>query len=284
MWNTIPISCLDSPNVEAGKVIYPKLVTPEWVEERRTEWGEESPMFQAKVMGEFPTASEYGLIPLSWVWDSHERAKEAVVGSEQRRIGVDVARSGADCTVFLLREGNVVSDVQEYRNINTMEVVGRLNLFVENHKVPWEDVIVDVIGVGAGVVDRLHERKRYVQGINFGCSPADPEKFRNVRSECYWAVRDALNPQAEKPLAIPAKYGKLASELVAIEWSVTSTGKVQIEQKETIKKRLGHSPDHADALALTYVPTYCEPLFLEVGYYDFDSESFISYPQARSLI
>ncbi|GAF80745.1 unnamed protein product, partial [marine sediment metagenome] len=56
----------------------------------------------------------------------------------------------------------------------------------------------------------------------------------------------------EKPLALPKEFVKLAIELVAIEWFVSSTGKTQVEPKENIKKRLGRSPDHADALALTY--------------------------------
>ena len=254
-WNTIHISCLDSPNVKTGKIIHPKLVTGRWVEERRKEWGKQSPLYQAKVLGQFPTASEHGLIPLSWILAAQEHAKNMpAVTSDERKIGVDVARSGADCTVFLLREGSVVKEVEEYRNLNTMEVVGRLILFVQKYGVPWEDVIVDIIGIGAGVVDRLREQKHYVQGVNFGCSPFNQDNFRNVRAECYWSVREAINPESDSPLVIPGKFKKLASELVAIEWTVTSTGKIQIESKEDIKKRLGHSPDHADALALTYTP------------------------------
>jgi hypothetical protein len=253
VWNTIRISCLDSPNVRDGRVTYPKLVTPQWVEDRRREWGEESPLFQSKVLGEFPIASEHGLIPLSWLWAAQERAAgNVIVSSDERRIGVDVACSGADATVYLLREGSAVRDVEEHRNLSTMETVGRLIMFVGRHQVPWEQVFVDVIGIGAGVVDRLREQNRRVQAINFGCSARNSKKYANVRAESYWHVRDALKPDAAAPMVIPARFGRLVSELAAIEWKVTSAGKILVEPKEDIKVRLGHSPDYADALSLTY--------------------------------
>jgi len=253
-WNTIHISCLDSPNVKEGRIIYPKLVAPRWVEDRRREWGEASPQFQSKVLGEFPMASEFGLIPSNWILAAQDRAKNTISASEEKRIGVDVARSGNDSTVFLFREGPAVRDIEAYRDINTMETTGRLIRFVEKHQVPWTDVLIDVIGIGAGVVDRLREQGHLASGVNFGVVALDKDRYRNIRAECYWRVREALNPESQKPLAIPKAFIKLATELVAIEWFVSSSGKTQVEPKENIKKRLGHSPDHADALALSYAP------------------------------
>ena len=252
-WNTIPISCTDSPNAKEDKIIFPKLVTPQWIQDREAEWGKESPLYQTKVLGQFPTASEYGLIPLDWIFKANQRAKTmAAINSEDIKIGIDVARSGADSTVFIFRKGSFLKDIEAYRNLNVMEVVGRLIQFVEKYNVPYEDVFVDEIGIGAGVVDRLHEQRRYVQGVNFGRAARDPDDFRNIRAECYWRVREALNPESQNPLAIPKRFGRLASELAAIEWTTTSTGKTQIESKEEIKKRLGYSPDYADALALSF--------------------------------
>ncbi len=53
-------------------------------------------------------------------------------------------------------------------------------------------------------------------------------------------------------MTLPARCNRLINELATIEWHVTSAGKIMVELKENIKKRLGRSPDHADALALTY--------------------------------
>ena len=253
LWNTIPISCLDCPNVKSGKIIYPKLVTSQWVEERRKEWGEQSPLYQSKVLGQFPTTSEHGLIPLEWLLAAQQRpANNMAVNPDERRIGVDVARSGNDATVFLFREGSAVRNIEGYHNPNTMETVGKLIIFVDKHKVSWNNVFVDAIGIGAGVVDRLKEQRRRVRAVNFGSSAYDSKKYANMRAECYWKVHDALKLDAAVPMTLPARCDKLVSELASIEWHVTSTGKIIVEPKEDIKKRLGRSPDYADALALTY--------------------------------
>ncbi|MFB0552285.1 MAG: hypothetical protein ACETWQ_03125, partial [Phycisphaerae bacterium] len=191
-WKTIRISCLDCPNVKAGKIIYPKLVTSQWVEDRRKDWGEQSPLYQTKVLGQFPITSEHGLIPIDWLLAAQERpASNVTVCPDERRIGVDVARSGSDATVFLLREGPAVRDIEEHHNPNTMETVGKLILFVDKYKVPWKNVFVDVIGIGAGFVDRLKEQNRGVQAVNFGSSAYDSKKYANIRAECYWKVREA---------------------------------------------------------------------------------------------
>jgi len=63
------------------------------------------------VLGQFPTTSEHGLIPLSWLLAAQKHvANNKVVSSDEKRIGVDVARSGADSTVFFFREGSSVKD------------------------------------------------------------------------------------------------------------------------------------------------------------------------------
>ncbi len=259
LWRALPISCLDTPNVKAGRPVHPKLVTRKWVEERQREWGESSPLYQTKVLGQFPTQSEHGLIPLVWISAANERAAMGGKGSAgdpaERRIGADIARSGADATVFLLRDDRRVLDVEEHQSLNTMEVVGRLTMFAERHNVPWHRVFVDVIGIGAGVVDRLREQDRGVTAVNFGRSACNAGRYANMRAECYWGVRDALNPDGTASLAIPARFGRLCSELTSVEWSANSLGKILVEPKEQIKSRIGRSPDHADALALTFAKT-----------------------------
>lgn len=263
-WHKIHISCLDSPNVIQGKIGYPKLVTSQWVEDRRREWGESSPMYQSKVLGEFPVDSEFGLIPVNWITAAQARAKKNPEAVGEKFIGVDIARSGADTTVFLFREGSVVQDIEVHRTSNTMEVVGWLIKFVQKHQVPWLNVLIDEIGVGAGVVDRLHEQKYRAQPVNFAWT-LNSKRYLNTRADCFWRVREALNPETENPLAIPEKFSKLATELMAIEHSYTSTGQIQIETKANIKKKLGHSPDQADALALSYARPLCRIFALVFG-------------------
>ena len=266
LWKTMPISCLDSPNVRSGKVLYPKLVTKQWVEQRKKEWGEENPLYQSRVLGQFPTASEHGLIPLAWIMTANDRPLPDIPAEpEERRIGVDVARSGADLTVFLLRDGSYVRDAESYAGLNTMESVGRLRLFAERHAVPWHQVYIDVIGIGAGVVDRLIEQGCGVEGVNFAESACNSNRYANMRAEAYWNLRESLKPDAENPLIIPVRFGKLCAELVGIEWTVTSAGKIIMEPKDKIKQRIGRSPNFADALSLTFAEKGVEPRIISLG-------------------
>ena len=256
LWHTIQISCLDTPNVRRRRPLYPNLVSWQWVEDRRREWGEQSPLYESRVLGRFPVASEHGLIPLQWVLDANDRAGAPVSeppSGRQRVVGVDVARSGADATVFLLREDDAVTEIEEHRGLSTMETAGRLQIFVDERQVPWSNVCVDEIGIGAGVVDVLRERRRAVRAVNFGRSARDKARYANLRAECHWRLREAMRPDTEKPLRIPERYGRLCADLVSIEWSVNSSGRIVVEPKEKIKARIGRSPDHSDALALTYV-------------------------------
>jgi hypothetical protein len=162
------------------------MIAARWVQDRKQEWGEESPLYQTKVLGQFPSASEHGLIALAWILAAQARAGcRASVSREEVKIGADIARSGADRTVFLFRRGSLVDDIQEHQNLNTMETVGKLIQFAEQRGIPWEDVSVDEIGIGAGVVDRLREQGRHVRAVNFGASAVNSEKFQNMRAECY---------------------------------------------------------------------------------------------------
>ncbi|NQU96593.1 MAG: hypothetical protein HQ548_02965, partial [Chloroflexi bacterium] len=107
LWHTIHISGFDTPNLREGCVVMPALVTPKWVEEAKINWGEDSPMYQVRVLGEFPSEAEDTLIPLRLIEGAAE-AEEAVppVGDEPVEIGVDVARFGADRTVICVRRGD----------------------------------------------------------------------------------------------------------------------------------------------------------------------------------
>ena len=55
-WHTIGISAFDSPNLSGEKVpekVALSLVSREWVQEKREEWGEDNPLYRSKVLGEF---------------------------------------------------------------------------------------------------------------------------------------------------------------------------------------------------------------------------------------
>ena len=110
-----------------------------------------------------------------------------------------------------------------------------------------ERIVIDEVGVGGGIVDRLKEQDYRVHGYNGGRSPKRPT-FANLRAESHWHLRTLLE---QGHIALPHNE-ELLDELVAIRWRATSNGKIQIEPKEDLKNRLGRSPDRADAVVLAF--------------------------------
>jgi len=149
--------------------------------------------------------------------------------------------------------------------------------------------MIDSIGQGAGVYSRLNELKMKVTSSKFSESARSGNSkeeltdftgqrtFANMRAYCYWAIRDALDPQNAKTihesslLALPP-LDELIQDLTEPRWTIRSDGRILIEEKAEIKKRLGRSPDYGDALALTYYPNASEslwrPIPFEVVYRD----------------
>ena len=127
LYYTVTISALDSPNVTSNKVVVPGLTTAEWVEERRETWGENNPIFLARVLGEFPDQAEDTLIKLS---DIEAAVEDQVPATDEDQpdeaedtvLAVDVARFGSDRSVILRRRGNRVEDIQTFQKLDTMQL------------------------------------------------------------------------------------------------------------------------------------------------------------------
>ncbi len=267
LWSTMYISCLDHPNVVSGQELIPGCVTRSWVEDRKTAWGEDSPLYRAKVLGQFPDEGEDTLFPLSWVEDA---AKRVLSPLGTRRLGGDIARFGPDRTVLYEITGQVAKLKDSAKKQDTMVTAGKIKNLIEEHlpdcyigedgkklddckydDYHYDHVGIDDAGVGGGVSDRLVEQDVSIDRVNFGESAIESERFINVRAEAYWILRDALNPKSTDPLQIEDD-DDLLHELTNIKFSFTSKGQIKIESKDEIKKRIGRSPDKADALAIAY--------------------------------
>jgi len=243
LWNKVHISCFDHPNVKENKIIIPGAVTRQWIDDRRTEWGEGSPLWQAKVLGDFPDEGDDTLFPLSWVERSMRLNLEA---KGKKKLGADIARFGNDKTVFYTIIGNKVTEWQEFSKIDTMETAGRI--MQKHHKVKYDSIGVDDTGLGGGVSDRLLELDIPVEKMIFGAKATDSDRFFNKRAEVYWILRERLDPKFKDPLQIPDD-PELRYQLTSIKFKYSSRG-IQIETKDDMKKRGLKSPDKADALAI----------------------------------
>lgn len=227
-----------------------------WAEQRAREFGgKKSAAYVTRVLGEFASSSEESLIPLDWIEKAHERWYEIQTGSRTpisgpRTLGVDVARGGADRTVILKREGNYVSGFATYDNDSTMKTAGFVQLEAQGGYTP----IVDAIGVGGGVVDRMRELGLPVVAYN-GAERTELKfgelGFVNTRSAAWWQLRVLLDPDNPNAIAIPPD-DSLTGELTAPTWDVQSGGNIRLEPKDRVQARIGRSPDIADGLAMAY--------------------------------
>jgi phage terminase large subunit len=237
-WWTKRVSCIDS-----------KRVSKEYVDDMKSRYGEESNAFRIRVLGEFPKSDDDTIIPMDLLESAKHRDTRAY---EDAPIiwGLDVARFGSDSSVLCKRQSNVVHTLERWRNLDLMQLTGAVVAQYEacDHKNRPAEILVDSIGLGAGVVDRLRELKLPARGINVSESPAMGGTYLNLRAELWHKAKAWLE---KRDCKIPNNED-LIGELATVRYTFTSNGKIKIESKDDIRRRGLKSPDMADAFVLTF--------------------------------
>jgi hypothetical protein len=256
--------------VTRQEVIKAGRMSKEWASQRKKQWGAGSAVYINRVEGDFASAEEDTVIPLSWVEQAMERyeaLKEMPDGLDQ--VGADIARSGKDNTVLALRRGEVLKELRRYSRQGTMETTGRVAGLLQEANAT---ATVDVIGIGAGVVDRLREMGYECEAFNASertemLDASEELGFVNCRAASWWYLRELLDPDSSNAIALPPD-DQLTGDLTAAHWRVMSGGRIQVESKDDIIKRLGRSTDDGDAVVMAYWPGQPEDLEEVVEYYE----------------
>ena len=234
-WATLHWSGEDSP-----------LVSRKYIEDMRLKYGIDSPIYQVRVLGNFASASD-GIIPLSLCTDAVDRQVERVKAPVIW--GLDVARFGDDSTCLAKRSGNVqLEKTKEWFGLDTMQTAGTIVAEYNEAKERPDSICVDVIGIGAGVVDRLKELGLPVVGINVSESPSVTGKYNKLRDELWFESRDWL---ARRDCRL-CDDDALIGELTTPKYSILSNGKLKAEGKDEMKRRGVGSPNRADAWNMTF--------------------------------
>lgn len=265
------------------------LVNERWIEERIQRWAgvgrtsishldheqikdmlrqrtHGSSLFEAKVRGVFPESASDGVIPLGWLTQAVNRWRskqgyDGTVPSERADqpghliLGVDVARTGADETCLALRYGSYLTELHRMRVTDTMEVADRVASYMHE---PNTTAVIDVIGIGAGVYDRLRRMKNEADivgtPIPFNASGGTERrdmlgqfKFYNSRAAAWWRMRELLDPSMGSVVALPDDE-ELIEELAAPRFTLYAAGRLKVESKDDIRRRIGRSTDSADAV------------------------------------
>lgn len=253
LYHTQTIAAADTPNFQGQGVVRPYLITPQWAEEKRQEHGEESAYYLSRVKAEFPTQGVDALISLAWC--EQAKARPATDSGGVVEIGVDVAREGDDESGYVLRCGPDILVWDFWRLPDTTQTAGRVAAVARAYGERVRRIRVDVIGIGAGVADMLRQQfGDVVEDVNVGAGPSEGQRPPgepaplNLKAELYWRLRELLRGGHINGL----EDEEMISQLVATRYGTTLRGQMKIEFKEDYKKRVGRSPDRAEALLLAF--------------------------------
>lgn len=262
-WHVIQIGYERTPNFTDEPIsaeLKQLLISPQWVASREKKWGRTSPLFTSKCLGEFPRDTEFGVVPLSWA-EACRWLELTALGDVEA--GIDVG-AGQDRTIIRMRRGPKALESFTFINPDPMQTVGHLALKLKEHRV--KRAKIDPIGIGWGIMGRLQELSSVqnptgecvhdaeIIPVNFAEKPTEglEEKFLNKRAEVWWNV--GREKSRLKQWDLENVDDDVINELTMPKFEVMdSRGKVKIEAKKEIKKRLGASPDEADALLLAFV-------------------------------
>jgi hypothetical protein len=231
-------------------------------------YGINSPVYDVRVRGLFPTEADDVVIPLSWA----ERAQFINLPifdliADPIRLVMDVARFGGDETVLGVFRGRHCLEIRAWPKTSTTQCVDILTEFCKTSKIPVAQIIIDEPGIGGGVVDFARRANLNVTAYNGGASLraaansqeiGDPEDdvrmFANRRSRDWWNVRRAMEINSVK---IPVDETTV-NQLASVKFVYNGREKIQVETKQDMRDRLGDdaSPDRADVIVMGLAPYY----------------------------
>lgn len=259
-WNTISISAFDSPNLTGEKVpneLAMALVSREWVEEKRREWGEDNPLYKAKVLGAFAEDHPNQVVRQSDMSACRQPPDPALAGDDLLpvELGVDVG-GGGDETVIRERRGRLAG--REWRALTDRpEQIAPLVL-AAIRETGATCVKIDSIGIGFGVIGELRNMAdgalhgAVIDAVNVAEKSSEPDKFLNLRAELWWEIGRGLCERRGWDLSTMANADAAVAQLLEPRWDIDAQGRIRVEKKEEVIKRLGRSPDNADALLLAF--------------------------------
>ena len=231
-WVTRQVDSRGSRLARAGQIA-------QWIED----YGEDSDFVRVRVRGEFPRAGADQFVPEPVIEAARGRAAP---GLGPRVLGVDVARFGDDQTVLLLRNGDRIDWIRRHRGLDLMQTAARVGEAIGQCRP--DAVLVDGVGVGGGVVDRLRQMGFRVGEVNAGGGAIDDDRHANLRAEMWAKMRQWLADRG----SIPDDDRELAADLAGPRYGFDVRNRLLLERKQDMQARGLASPDAADALALTF--------------------------------
>jgi phage terminase large subunit len=183
-WETYTVSCLDCKRVDR-----------DFIKQIADTYGENSNQYRVRVLGEFALREDDALIPAELV----DAAMVREITTDPREplvYGLDVARFGDDRCALAKRRGSVLIEIKKWTHADLMETTGRVA-----HEAALDhpaEILVDSIGLGSGVADRLRELGFNVRDVNVSESSAMNPQAARLRDELWLSLKEWLAARACK--------------------------------------------------------------------------------------
>lgn len=256
-YHCITVSSEESPNVIEGREVIPGLATRGWIEEKREEWGEHSPMYLIRIKGQHALAEGGKIFSIHTITVAEQRWSET---SDAGRlfIGIDPAgESGSgDESAFCARRGLKMLLLRAHRGLNEEQHLSQLLQYIAQLKINRETPVV--------VLDREGSIGSKLNTLLRNYADTNPQAFElvSVRASdkavrqptVYDRMRDELAANLEawfREGGAIIEDTKLERELHTFEWKQAANGRFKLTPKDIVRKALGRSPDRYDALALS---------------------------------
>jgi hypothetical protein len=276
-WNRMTISVHDTPNFTGEPVsehLGALLPQPQWVEDMKIQWGEESSRFKSKILAEFPEESD----SMFFTQTAIDKSVDAEIPEDFEKecvFGVDIARMGEDYNSIYINRGGRLRLHSTWNKVTLTETAGRIHRAALDEMAT--EIRIDGSGIGAGVIDILmnddaYDRKPYkvIAMIGSGRSP-DTLRWLNARALYYDQMREKMQTSQ---LDIDPKDEKLLDEMLMIKFKFSPKGGIQIESKDDMRSRGMKSPDNLDAAV--YACAEIDAL-INNPYSDLEVGSMVSY-------
>lgn len=255
-WNCITLNSEESPLCDKKFI------------ERMKRYGTDSNTYKVRVRGEFPESSADNIIPLGLVESALDRDIQMPT-STPRIAGLDVARMGDDKTAIVVRQGGVITFIDQWEKRDIPYTIGRVMNIYRERKL-FDSVNVDAIGMGAGVADQLATLHVPTLAINVSEATAYKEKYYKLRDELWGKAQEfyesrqckidtkqitencVANSKEQQTQMGKELIGEFIGQITAVKYGFTPVGKFKAESKDEMKDRKLDSPNLADAHNLTF--------------------------------
>ncbi len=240
-----PIHVTIDEAISAGRV------TQSWADQRLRQWGAESMPYRTHVLAEF-AGEEDGTIPMGWIENAMSRQDHDHT-HHPRLLAADIADTGTDQTVIASRDEWCIWNLETFTTGTVIEHADKLNTRSDDYTTR---VIIDSIGVGAGTLAAATSLGLPAEGFVASEKAtrrdrSDTFGFINKRAAAWWNLRELLDPDLGEEVSLPDN-PELLGDLSAPRWREYAGGKIGIESKDDIRKRLGRSTDVGDAVVMAF--------------------------------